>query len=200
MDRGLYTLDMYGLNYPREPWQVQAVEGLLSFKTDLGDYFTGRIDLAVRTPDNRIYIVDHKTTRWGFVNLMRSLNVTDQTNGYIWLWNRTHPKLPADGMIFNIIRQYGSNPEFKQHLVTKTEADIVRFEKDANFLLDEIAKKMSNPDDPSVRWVRDTSACFKYNRPCPYLDLCRGDNYKGLMGVEFRKRTPDEQVYIETEE
>jgi hypothetical protein len=199
-ERGEFMLQQYGLQYPFEPWVVVSPpEQTLEMQLPSGDKFTGRIDVPIMSPQGRLYIMDHKTTRWGWVNIIRSLNVTDQACGYLWLWNKTNPDRQADGILFNIIRQYKGmgEPEFKQHLVTKSFGDIERFEKDAAFLLNEIAEKIADPD---ARWVRDTSACFKYNRACPYLELCGGENYQGLIGTTYRKRDSSEKIIVEEEQ
>jgi len=189
-DRGKRIIDAYALEYAFEAWKVLDIERGLEYTFETGDKFTGRFDLAVTTHQGRQYIVDHKTTGWGMANLIKTLNATDQSTGYLWLWNNTAPDyMRANGIIFNIIRSYKDSIDFKQHLVTKSDADLDRFKKDAGYTLEEIATKVTDPN--RFRFVRNTASCYLYNRPCPYLDLCMGANYEGLIGTMYK---PIEEV------
>ena len=180
---GSDLLSAYALDNVTETVQeVVAIEHPMSFTFETGDVFTGRMDLAYII-DGRLYIVDHKTTGWALSSLVRTLMVSDQANGYLWLWNSTNPDRPAHGLIYNILRQYKTSTEFKQCLVMKTDTDLERFAGDAQHTINEIASKMASPQE---RWVRNTGACFNYNRPCEYLDLCMGANFEGLIGTKFR--------------
>ena len=188
VERGKNCLDNYALEYPYETWKVVLVESTLSHTfEETGDRFTGRLDLGVVTHEQRRYVVDHKTTGWALANLIKSLGSSDQATGYIWLWNDNHPPEEAvHGVLFNIIRMYKDNPpEFKHYLVMKSDMDIERFERDAAYTLAEIAHKVADPTN--ARFVRNTGACFKYNRPCDYLDLCKGSNYQSLIGTTYKK-------------
>jgi hypothetical protein len=192
--RGQILLQAYAVEYPMEPWEILEVEVPVEYTfPETGDKFTGRMDLVARA-NSRTYIVDHKTTGWSMSSLSRALGVSDQGTGYIWLWNVVHQNEPVDGIIFNILRSYKSSNEFRQALVMKTDEDIGRFKKESGFVLNEIAEKVSNPD---AIWPRNTGACFLFNRPCQYLDLCFGSSYaEGLIGTAFVERQgkpePDE--------
>lgn len=183
--RGQILLQAYAVEYPAETWEVLGVEVPVEYTFENGDKFTGRMDLIVKF-DNRVYIVDHKTTGWSLSALSRSLQVSDQGTGYIWLWNATHPDQPVHGIIFNILRQYKNNNDFRQVLVVKSSEDIERFKRESGYVLDQIAQKVF---DPNAVWPRNTGACFMFNRPCQYIDLCFGSAYaEGLIGTAFKER------------
>lgn len=192
--RGQILLQSYAVEYPNETWEVLAVEEPLEYVFPNGDVFTGRVDLVVKAND-RIYIVDHKTTGWSMTSLSRYLQVSDQATGYIWLWNVSKP-LPVHGIIFNILRQYKTSNEFRQVLVMKTDEDIERFKRESAKTLNQIAEAVS---DPNTVWVHNTNSCFLYNRACPFIELCFGSAYaENLIGTQFKvregKAQPDDSV------
>lgn len=190
--RGQILLQAYAVEYPNELWEVLAIEEPVEFVFPNGDKFTGRVDLVVRNND-RVYIVDHKTTGWSIVSLSRYLTVSSQATGYIWLWNTAKP-YPVHGIIFNILRQYKQTNEFRQILVMKSDEDIERFKRESAKTLNSIAEAVS---DPKYIWEHNDNSCFLYNRACPLLDLCFGSAYaEGLIGTQFKVREgkpePDE--------
>lgn len=193
--RGNLMLQEYAIKYAVEPWRVLAVEEDVQFTfPETGDVFTGRIDLVVEG-DSRRYIVDHKTTAWNIASLNKSLMVSDQGTGYLWVWNDLHPDMYADGIIFNILRNVKGTSSFHQVLVIKTQEDLDRFKRESRWTLDEIAKYNSNP---SAVYPRNTQSCFLYNRQCPFYDLCMGFAYEeGLKDVLFKDKEKDEDIYAD---
>lgn len=190
MHKGLSTLEQYGMEYSKESYVVEttpdgrpAIE--IGCKTELptGDVFTGRIDLCVRGPQGTRYVVDHKTTGWAINSLERTLRVSNQATGYLWLWNENFPDMPANAVIFNVLRNSKGSIEFRQPVVHKTDEDIERFKADCTKTLNEIAVEVSR----SVpHFTMNTDSCFKFNKPCPYLELCQGTNYELLLGTKFK--------------
>jgi hypothetical protein len=187
--KGLLTLEEYALRYSNEFWKVLRVGGELAIEMSescslpSGNRFTGRIDLVVQNPDGKIFIMDHKTTGWALANVTKTLQVSHQANGYLWLWNENHPDLQASAVVFNVLRNYKGSTDFKQIPVYKSERDIERFKQDTDKCLSDIVREVSSPNP---HFQMDTDACYKYNRACPFMDLCAGTNYESLVGVEYR--------------
>jgi hypothetical protein len=184
MTDGLAMLESFLFNVPRT-WQPIAIEEpveTLIPVTGGSVKLTGRVDLVVKN-DGMVYIVDHKTTGWGLASLCQSLSVSDQATCYLLLWNQSHSlDLQANGVIFNIMRKNKSVVECKQHLVMKTTDDLRRFRGDASYLLSEIMRKTTTPDQC---FPMNTGSCFNFNKPCPYLDLCKGIPYEALIGSQY---------------
>jgi len=182
-------LEHYSMEYSTQQWKVHGVEMGLETTLKGGDIFTGRIDLNITNQHGNKYIVDHKTTSWSMAQLKKTLSATDQGTGYIFLWNKTHPEIEhVNGIIFNIVRHYKDKTELDHHLVYRTPEDLIRFELDVANTFAELSEKIAE----GGRFVRNTASCYLYNRPCPYLDLCNGTNYEGLIGVTFKKREVDD--------
>jgi len=186
--RGLKLLQGYFEKYSVENFEVVDVEFPLEYTFPSGDKFTGTIDLKVKQ-NGKYYIVDHKTTGWSMSSLGRSLGVSDQATGYIFMNNIAYPKTPVAGVIFNILRNVKSVYEYGRLLVVKPPRDLEVFKYDAADILQEISEKISNLD---TRWIKNTYACFSFGRPCPYLDLCQGANYEGLIGIKYKQEVSNE--------
>jgi len=181
--RGLKMLTKYEEFYRgKDNFKVLAVEEPVRMTLATGDEFTGTIDLKIRK-EGQVFIVDHKTTKWGMTQSLQSLSVSDQATGYTLIHNVLHPEEPAVGLIYNVLRNNQSVFEFSRALVVKSRKDQERFQGDITSILDEIATKMANPE---ARWVRNTQNCYAFNRPCPFLELCQGANFEGLIGSRYK--------------
>lgn len=189
-ERGQEVLRLYGMHYPVENFQVVAIEQDLKMTTKLGFTITGRIDLAVLYDNGRMRIRDHKTTGWSLQNLKKTLGVSGQATCYIALWNATHPDRPINQIEFNILRNYQGSTDFDQFVVMKSQDDIDQFILEADHTMQMISQRVA---DPNAIWVHNYDSCFKFNRQCPYIDLCRGSNYRTLVGSHFRIREEDEE-------
>jgi hypothetical protein len=181
-------------------WEPLAVEApfeiMIPTTPSSSAKLTGRLDLVVRDRcSGLIYVVDHKTTGWGIPALCQTLSVSDQATCYLLLWNENHPKEEqASGVIFNILRKCKSVVECMQHLVMKTTDDLDRFKRDAGYILSEIFRKTTTSDQC---FPMNTGACYNFNKPCPYLDLCKGMAYQAMIGTSF---IVDEETLKEVDE
>ena len=181
--RGLNLLGNYPIWYANEGLQIIAVEQSLWMPISDVERLTGRIDLVVRNSQDRIYIMDHKTTGWSMKNLVKTLQAGDQPTAYVALWNYNHPDLRAQGAIFNILREYQGSASTHRELVYRTQRDIDEFLEGIAYDMNELQQRLMDPD---ARWGKNTESCFLYNRPCPFLELCNGVNYDALIGIRFK--------------
>lgn len=179
------TFQQYGLEYHEELFWVIAIEESLSHTLPSGDIFTGRLDLVTMQHDARIMIRDHKTTSWNMENVKRGLQVSDQASSYMMLWNKKNPTKRCAGVIFSIIRNYQGKTDFLQVPVYRTQKDIDLFEKEVTENLWDLAQRAI---DPEATWPKNTDHCFSYNTACPFLELCQGSNFSGLIGVKFKQK------------
>jgi hypothetical protein len=185
LERASIISDAYALQYASEYMQPVAIEESLEVPLPNGQYFTGRVDLVVKTMQGQNYIMDHKFTGWSLNSFAKTVQNSDQATAYLMLWNETHPELQLSGVIFNIIREYKGNVNFLRPIVTKTKGDLEEFKLDLMDTQNDIVKRVL---DPEARWPKHTESCFLYNRPCPFLDLCKGQNYEGLIDLKYTKR------------
>lgn len=185
MDRGNRILTEYALANPAENYKVVGVELPLEAELPSGDVLTGRIDLVVETNQGRRMIVDHKFTGWAMSNFSKSVMASDQATAYKFLWEANYPDVPINTITFNICRGTKTQTEFRQVSVFKTRDDVKEYILDTTEELNEMASRIS---DSAARWPKNTEACFMYNKPCAFLELCQGENFDSLIGVKFVKR------------
>lgn len=181
---GKHMLAQYGIHYAFEKWKPWLVEKELKYIYPSGNQITGRIDLGIRNEQGLLYIVDHKTTGWPLAKTIKNLSTNDQATCYLLLAATVADK-PVIGVIYNIIKSYKGKIEFARSVVSKTKQDILDYKREADAVLSEITDKVEIM--PASCWFKDTSACYRYNRACDYLDLCKGSNYQGLIGTQFKE-------------
>jgi hypothetical protein len=101
--------------------------------------------------------------------------------------------MPVYGTIFNIIRSYKGEVDFDRLVVTVTPQDVEEFRLDAAHDFERMYEKLQAPDE--ARWPKNTDQCFKFNRPCPFLDICKGMEKDMLIGVKYKYReVPDDET------
>ena len=179
------TFQQYGLEYYDESLRVLSREDTLSVGLEYGDIFTGRMDLVALFGDGRRMIVDHKFTGWHMESFARSVKSSDQATAYTMLWNENFPGKRVGGVVFNIIRNYQGKIDFKRVPVYRAQGDVDEFKREVSENFRDLAQRAV---DPEATWPKNTDHCFAYNSPCPFLDLCQGVKYDGLVGVKFKLR------------
>lgn len=191
LNRAEAVCDAYTLQYSMEGFTPLAVEESIEVDVGNGHPFTGRVDLVVRSKELNHYIVDHKFTGWSLNSFAKTVQNSDQATAYLFLWNKAHPELQVSGVIFNIIREYKGNVNFLRPIVSKTPRDIEEFKLD---LMDDQYDIESRLFNPEARWPKNTESCFLYNRPCPFLDICKGQNYESLIGVQYEQKEQLDEI------
>lgn len=191
--RGLKTIEEYGLYYASDRWIIRATEE--TCKAQLTDKvtLTGRIDLGATLESGRFYLIDHKTTGWSLQSYRRTLEASDQATAYKLLWDHTYPDMPVYGVIFNILRSYKGETDFDRLVVVVRPQDVEEFRLDAAHDFERMYEKLISPE--TARWPKNTDQCFKFNRPCPFMDLCKGMDKDMLIGVKYKYReVPDDET------
>jgi len=191
INRAEAIIDAYALQHSMEYLSPIAIEESLEMELPNGQVFTGRIDLVVKSQEGAIYIMDHKFTGWSLSSFAKTTENSDQATAYLMLWNQTHPELEARGVIFNIIREYKGNVNFLRPIVTKTDGDIENFKLDLMDIQNEIVHKLGTPD---ARWPKNTGSCFLFNRPCPFINICKGENFEYLIGSKYKLREEESET------
>jgi hypothetical protein len=193
------ALRMYSMHYANDNFKILAIEQdfeqLFTIKVrrakytkNVRVYLTGRIDLIVEI-NGKVYIIDHKTTKWIIGKVAEANELSDQATGYIALWNAAHPENPAHAAMYNIVkleaRMSGGDPtkDLMRPVVYRSQADIDGFLLDIAETSREIQQKLTKPN---CRFVKDRNACFLYNSKCAYADLCAGADPQKLIGISYK--------------
>jgi hypothetical protein len=142
-----------------------------------------------------VYVVDHKFTSWSIGSLTNSLSTSDQTTSYLLQTQEGvfEGGAKPEAMIYNIIRSArGAHPEFKRPVFHRTQSDLDEFAYAVDSRFSLITRKAMEPTTNLWDWTKNSKACYRFNKPCPFLPLCKGDNYKTLLGVLYQQREDDD--------
>lgn len=183
--RAHQIVDEYCLQYPDEGFTILGTEVLLDYVFPDGRRTTGRLDLVIKDRQGVVKIVDHKFTGWSIANFAKAVSASNQSAQYLNLWNYHNPDRKAYSVVYNIIRNYKGNVDFKRPSVFKTNEDLQDYIADLGDVMADLSNRLATPE---ARWPKNTESCFLYNRPCPFLELCKGVNYQTLIGTHFTVR------------
>jgi hypothetical protein len=199
---GKVALEGYYAHYAKQgKWQIAkladgspAVEFPVSIVLPSGNVLTGRVDLAIEM-QGEIYIVDHKFTRWQLSKLANSLGISGQSTSYLLMTrDGVFPK-PPRAMIYNCIYTSRQGPDWKRFVVHKTEEDINEFAYMVDKKFTQLTEKATDPKTIRWDWIKNDKACFRFNRPCQFLPLCKGDNYMTLLDIAYRRKPDEDEEY-----
>lgn len=116
LDFAYAVMAKYKETYPAEPWQIATVDGKQvierPFALPLGSVtvqdltipviWNGRVDLIIRTPDQRYFVMDHKTSSMAGQTFWDQFRLSTQQLGYCWAAQQL-TSLTVSGFYINAI-------------------------------------------------------------------------------------------------
>ena len=182
-------------------------------------WISGKIDAEMQhKPTGGLYLGEWKTCT-SFDDYMSKIRQDNQPWQYIlgyYLHNQKRPNgvvyrlakktlirqkktESADDFFNRIAQEYNDNLQeyFREEVVP---FDAKRADRHFNHLYD-IAKEMKFAFQNNI-WTRSHGACFNYNKPCPYMSICKTDSeadFNMIAGSYFEIKPPNEEL-IETTE
>jgi len=167
-------------------------------------FLVGRIDaLKLNRIDNKIYIFELKTTRIGLSSFVKRIRPNPQLTGY-YMAAKELMAFDIAGVIWDAVFISTRQPNAKskdpwlQNFGIDQEKDFVRVETRRSsvdvdeYLIDLVETtreylELQERDLP--RWTRSApDACFMYNNPCPYLEICVTNINPSIIQSKFQKR------------
>jgi hypothetical protein len=182
-------------------------------------WISGKIDAEMKhRPTGGLYLGEWKTCT-SFDDYMCKIRQDNQPWQYIlgyFLQNRVRPS----GVVYRLakktmIRQKKSETvdEFFDRIATEYNDNVAEYFKEEvvpfdakradrhfNHLYD-IAKEMKFAFQNDI-WTRSHGSCFNYNKPCPYMSICKTDSendFNMIADAYFGVKPPNEEL-IETAE
>jgi len=148
--------------------------------------YVGRRDKLFSPPSGGVYVGEHKTTtmyskRGGFrQSYLDSFSPNSQVDGYLFA---TNMELAAEGkrvsgVWVDVALVHKSERVFKWLPIDRSLAMLDSWLVETRIwverILVEIASNKVNGDAvPLTGFPKNTDSCFRYNKECPYKDLCR---------------------------
>lgn len=213
----------YAEKYAQEPFEIKGRErpfkqpiinpatGRMSPKYNI----EGKVDGIIKQ-DGEYYLLEHKTTSQIDGNYLDKLWTDFQITIYS-KYIAQELNIPISGVLYNILcktrlQQYEvgktrkvpeSDTDFQARLVEKYQEQGM-FHREIIFLDGtrlkmieaEIWELTQQLNDATRRnaWYQNTSYCFNFNRPCPYLPLCSSNENPNILNTMYEIRQPHEEL------
>lgn len=132
--------------------------------------WVGRFD-GIAEIKNALYVVDHKTTRWGF----KQLKPNNQFMSYV-LGGRVYYR-DIDSLIVNVFNV--SDMTIKPLYVSFSTDEINNWIAETKLFLSHLVRCIHNDCYPK------SNDCFPYGYECEYKKLCNSSNPKGIIDRMF---------------
>lgn len=150
------------------------------FKTKHRTYhfiYRGLVDKVVRRklPKGRnrpLEIVDHKTTSWGTYLQVEVFSISRQFYGYMWLISKSLGERPKTIWIDLVHLASVNKTNLHREPVTPAWGHILEWKKGVQIECEGVALDFEKWED-GFDLPMDTGSCSKFNKPCPYLPLCK---------------------------
>lgn len=183
VENGIKMLTWYQKKYEHEPFKVigKPETGFVFFIGDI--LYGGRIDLPVEW-DGNLWIMEHKTTTRLSSGYFAQYELDKQCTGYI-IAAEEYFKRKVHGCIVNVMepwkevikktaRTKAEEDHFARSPITRTTELKDRFRLNVQRIVRDI--RWCEENDEYME-AEKKEVCQYYNRPCPYLQLCKyGEN------------------------
>lgn len=178
---GIKMLEWYSKKYASEPFKVLGKpETGFVFHVSDNVLFGGRIDLPVEW-DGQLWIMEHKTTTRLTSGYFDQFELDRQVTGYIIAAENYFKDRKVMGCIVNVLEPWkelirptakSKTPEdhFLRKPITRSLMLKERFLLNTQRLVRDIQWCEENDE---FQEAEKKEVCQYYNRPCPYLQLCK---------------------------
>lgn len=180
VENGVKLLENYALKYKHEPFKPlgKPEKGFVFFIGDI--LYGGRIDLPVEW-DNDLWIMEHKTTTRLTNGYFDQFELDKQVTGYIIAAEEHFKGRKVMGCIVNVMEPWKEvkrvtektkKPEdhFLRKPITRSQMLKDRFRLNIQRTVRDIEWCTENDE---FMEAEKKEVCYYYNRPCPYLQLCK---------------------------
>ncbi len=191
VENGVNVLEHYAQIYKHEPFEP-ATKPEEGFAVPIGDImWGGRVDLPVNW-NGQNWVMEHKTTTILRSNYPIPFTIDKQLTSYVVGMELLTGKKYV-GCIVNVLEVWKKNMRITSR--TKTpEQRFARFPFMRSKMLKERFKLNILRIVRDIKWCEENNefyeaenrdACFTYNKPCPYLDLCRYGASEEIIKRDF---------------
>lgn len=188
-DTVIYVADMIeGYHKHWKDNKLQRTGFEVAFDTEIDGFkITGRIDDIVIL-DNGVWIGECKTTGYVIPTFVRMMALDAKTTCYVWAAQKLTGKM-IQGALLDIIYKKPRRAGFEYHreILPRTEHNIKEWERDTVYKLNRIKECYESGVWPCYY----VNCGNRFNKPCPFLDLCRFGATDELIAAQFRVEEPD---------
>jgi len=200
-----YTLLGMWVYYPKNLALFTDIKPELEIKLKFmyGVRLVLRMDGLV-VKDGNTWVRELKTSGLSYEQFERKSKASSQATLYTYVAKRLG--YPVQGVMFDFIKKhqlrknmredkdqfgyrimmsYKSKPDyyFHRHLSYRSEEELDLFEQDLITTTRDLQRRCRDG-----KWTRNTDSCWKFNAPCPYLNICFQKNPDPLTIKVFYKQ------------
>jgi len=175
----LKALIEYVTQYERQDhWEVLFTERAGTVLIDEGIPLHFRLDAVVRDENDRIFVIDHKTTKWAASTWTEQFSLDFQVYAYLHVLHCMYPCNPIGGLIINGTRFFKSKIEHIRVPINKSLESLNAWFQEAQVLARKIKgdfKELSITSSAVpvlLAFPRRTTQCVQYMRMCQFADFC----------------------------
>lgn len=206
VENGIKMLEHYALKYKHEPYKVigKPETGFVFFIGDI--LFGGRIDLPVEW-DGNLWIMEHKTTTRLSSSYFSQYELDKQVTGYI-IAAEEYFQRKVYGCIVNVLEPW--KEVIRKSVKTKQPEDhFARSPITRSIMLKDRFKLNVQRIVRDIKWCEENDeymeaekkeVCHYYNRPCPYLQLCKYGEDERVINNDFIVEPWEPFKVVESEE
>jgi hypothetical protein len=170
--------------------QAQHVRYAESFAIELSDdwWYVGENDGLSRW-DNRLWVIERKTTSQIPSDLVARFQLDDQTRGYVWQYKERG--FDVAGVQVEIVR-VTKNAQVVREWIPVSAYDLESFEDDLYLTIQELEDAAKHG-----RYPMSPHSCFAFGE-CPFRLLCLNPDRAGTpeeMGYNIKQLSHEQEVY-----
>jgi CRISPR/Cas system-associated exonuclease Cas4 (RecB family) len=194
-ETGEKLLRQYAKEYPKEAFEILALERGFELMLPNGLPYCGRFDMVIKWGEMYL-VMDHKTTSRMGDSYMQQWRPNLQMRGYCWAAEQIF-KVPIHGILINCLYMTTKKIEFHRDIVPLERWEPQEFVEVASNLTTEIAIKRAltsrrladGHDAPDCRrpWRPNWTSCTDWGH-CIYRDLCCTDQPERLIDGLFERK------------
>lgn len=178
----LRALSLYAAMFDDDRYRLLGTEIFGSVPLPNGGVLLGRLDAVLTYEDGdgkeHVLIEDTKTSKFRFCE--EELDMRLQFSIYYLLGKifTENSDSVFDGVLVDHIRLGSKDCELNRHLIKRTDEQLVSFLDEVLFLIRNIqlqdqVVKTADPDQPLAVFPKNPGNCYKFFKPCEFLDICR---------------------------
>lgn len=172
--RGVNIIEDYAERWSRENDLYELSVSEVKFELPLGEvdgytvYYGGLIDKILMRND-KVYLMDHKTSSWESQYLIPAYAQSQQFKGYLWAAQQLDDDFKqCETLIVDVLLIKPKNNDFFRSEVRVNEVDIVEWKQG---ILQTVCMMLLC--DESEVWPQfGKEACTSWNRLCTYFEIC----------------------------
>lgn len=172
-----------------EEWPDGTDGGSKVYVDDLHIFWTGRIDAVIQM-DNRLWVMDHKTSSIVGPTYWKEFELSQATLGYTFAGQEIYAQ-PVSGLLANVLigrkpTKTGTPTDFQRQRFYYSPARLNRWKKNITSIITNFVHRLVDDDFP-----QETKWCSGKYGMCPFHDECCLDNEELTIQALYTNKFAD---------